>query len=185
MSRRALRTNAVVGLVLAVVSNLFLATAFVGNGGYAALGGGADFINALLIPASAGAILLGPAAAVLAAIVLTGPNPTRRLYRWLIPILIAVAAIFAWFEIGGGIVSSQVSDMMDTPPDPSVYYTPVIAFVLYLIAATLYGFAGQAQGVKVGARTGLLVLLLLAVIPIVNIVGLIGFLVTSITRKPA
>ena len=55
---------------------------------------------------------------------------------------------------------------------------------MYLVAATLYGFAGTGQGVAVGARTGLLVVLLLAVLPFANVIGMILFLITAFTRTP-
>ena len=59
----------------------------------------------------------------------------------------------------------------------------IAGFVAYLVGATAYGFAGQRQGVKVGARTALVVLLLLAVIPILDVVGLLGILITAIVRR--
>jgi hypothetical protein len=59
----------------------------------------------------------------------------------------------------------------------------IVGFVAYLIGATAYGFAGQAQGVAVGARTAVLVPLLLAVVPLANVVGTLGILIVSVLRK--
>ena len=122
MSRRALVTFAIVGLVIAIVAC-------------------ALYVRA---PGTFAAGCL--ASSLLAVIVLFGPRPTR--WFWIIPILL-------------------------------------LTFVLYLIAATLYGFAGQAQGVKVGERTGLLVLLLMSCIPGLNILGAIGFLIVAPRRTSA
>ncbi len=56
-------------------------------------------------------------------------------------------------------------------------------FVAYLVGATAFGFAAQAQGVKVGARTALLLLVLLTIVPLVDVVGLLGILITAIVRR--
>ena len=61
----------------------------------------------------------------------------------------------------------------------------LIGIVAYLLAATVYGFAGTRQGVGVGARVGLLLLLLLAVLPVLNVLGLIGLTITAFTRTTA
>jgi len=134
---------------------------------------------------------VGALAALLAAVALFGPRPTR--WFWVVPVAILPFLAAAFFNLAFAdwniLHPFPLPYVPDTsfplPPTGEITVSLIGGFVLYLIAATLYGFAGQAQGVKVGARTGLLVLLLLAVIPIVNILGLIGFLVTSITRKPA
>jgi hypothetical protein len=88
--------------------------------------------------------------------------------------------------IGWSLVALGVNDLILGPSSPLTTPTQIIAaivaFAPYLVAATLYGFAGHAQGVKVGERTGLLVLLMLSVIPVLNILGLIGFLITAFRR---
>jgi hypothetical protein len=178
MSRRALRTNAVVGLVLALTSSLFLLLAIrtFGDLRFSFIGVGTSI-----------------ASAVIAAIVLLGPAPTRRWFRISIPMLTGLSTIGAWYVIAG-LIGPQTEMLIcsldpahpgvcEPPPfDPTTLIVPIATFVLYLIAATLYGFAGQKQGVKVGARTGLLVLLLLSIIPFANILGLIGFLITAVKR---
>lgn len=60
----------------------------------------------------------------------------------------------------------------------------VTGLVLYLAAATLYGFAGARLGVPLAGRIGLLVLLLLAVIPGLNVVGTLGFGILAFIRRP-
>ncbi|MBK4346918.1 hypothetical protein [Lacisediminihabitans changchengi] len=59
----------------------------------------------------------------------------------------------------------------------------LLAAVLYLAAATLFGFAATKQGVTVGVRTGLLVLLLFAIIPWLNLVAMAAILFTSFRRS--
>ena len=61
----------------------------------------------------------------------------------------------------------------------------VMGFIIYLLAATVYGFAGTRQGVPIGSRVGLLLLLLLAVIPVLNVLGLIGTTITAFVRRSA
>jgi hypothetical protein len=60
----------------------------------------------------------------------------------------------------------------------------IAGVVLYLAAATVYGFAGTRLGVPLLTRIGLLVLLLLAVFPGLNIVGMLGFAILSFLRRP-
>ena len=181
MRRRTLVVLALIGLAFVVASDvLIVITTRTG-----------DFAS------GASAVLLSLPASVLAAIVLLGGAPTRWWFRATIPTLAVLAAIGAWISLAdlifvpmtanevcslGGAAAEACGSLQF---DPRVVIIPTVAFVLYLIAATLYGFAGQAQGVKVGARTGLLVLLLLSVIPLANILGLVGFLIVAIRRKPA
>jgi hypothetical protein len=134
---------------------------------------------------------VGALAALLAAVALFGPRPTR--WFWVVPVALLAFFAAAFFNLAFAdwnilhpFPLPYVPDSsLPLPPTAEITVSLIAGFVLYLVAATLYGFAGQAQGVKVGARTGLLVLLLLGVIPIVNILGLVGFLITSLTRKPA
>ena len=181
MSRRAILIMAIIGLVLAVASGALF---FVGIRTYDAL-----------LPSFA-AVALSIAAAVFAGIVILGPIPTRRWFRVAIPLLSGLAAMEACYFLALtlGPKNDELVCYLDSA-NPGVCgpapfdWTPVIlgivAFVLYLIAATLYGFAGQAQGVKVGARTGLLVLLLMSCIPGLNILGAIGFLIVAPRRTSA
>jgi hypothetical protein len=62
--------------------------------------------------------------------------------------------------------------------------TAIAGGVLYLAAATVYGFAGTRLGVPMLVRIGLLVLLLFAVFPGLNVVGMLGFAILSFVRRP-
>ena len=136
--------------------------------------------------------LYGAVAGTLAAVVLFGRRPTR--WFWFLPVvvlsgvtaLLTDAVLNAWLFVHQASFNTEGELVAVTggPSATDILVLCIVAAVLYLVAATLYGFAGQAQGVKVGARTGLLVLLLLSVVPLANIVGVIGFLVTAIRRRP-
>ena len=132
-------------------------------------------------------------AALLAGLAIFGPRPPR--WYWVAPmlLLIGVASTFFagafgiwWFIVPylGPPTPGRLTAVIDfgSGADQAALVLSGLAFVLYLAAATLYGFAGKKQGVKVGARTGLLVLLLLSIIPFANILGLIGFLIVTIRR---
>ena len=124
----------------------------------------AELVTTLIAPISA---VLGVAVAVCAALGILGSGVVIRPGLG-VPILagLAAAAIrVVWFIAGDA-------------PGPWL----LAAALLYLAAATLYGFAGSKQGVTVGVRTGLLVLLLFAVIPWLNVVALAGILLTSFRR---
>jgi len=196
VSERRARATAVAGLVLAVLSNAALVAAYYGNGDPAGIGGTAfDVLNGLLIFNSIACLGFGIATGVLAGRSILGPLPTRQLFVVAIALLSGLSAAVAWLIISDVIVTSQVSTLelkcyivdgtcQSPPPDFTWLFGPVCAFVLYLIAATSYGFVGQSQGVKVGARTGLLVLLLLAMVPFANILGAAVLLVVAYRRKP-
>jgi hypothetical protein len=132
---------------------------------FAVVSTGALYLGWFLAPVSA---VLGVAAAVCAAAGILG-RASRRPLGLLVLVLSGIAFAFAFLAALHG--SLWVLFL-------------IIAAVAYLAGATVYGFAGQAQGVRVGARTGLLVLLLLAVIPLLNMLGLIGVLIAAIARRP-
>jgi len=124
----------------------------------------AEVVTTLIAPLSA---VLGVAVAVCAALGILGSGVAIPPGIW-VPILAAVSAGFvrvAWFIAG---------------EDPGLWL--LAAAVVYLAAATVYGFAGSKQGVTVGVRTGLLVLLLFAVIPWLNVVAMAGILLSSFRR---
>ena len=115
--------------------------------------------------------ILGVAAAVLAAVGLLGTGAVTP--AGLVTVVFSGLA-FAGFEVA----------FLTLVTNSTAFWIGLIAgFVAYLVGATAYGFAGQRQGVKVGARTALVVLLLLAVIPILDVVGLLGILITAIVRR--
>ncbi len=193
MSRRKLIAASVVGLVLAVISNLALGLAYLGNSGSDIVGDAFGFLNNLLLGSLVVTLATGVASAVIAARSLLGQKPVRTAFRATIPILSGVSAAISWCIIGGAVFTAGVSDLVlrcqyvngvceAPPPDLTWLFILGGAFVIYLIAATLYGFAGTAQGVPVGVRTGLLVLLLLSLIPVANILGLTGFVIAAFKR---
>jgi hypothetical protein len=120
--------------------------------------------------------VLGVAAAVLAAVGLLGPASVTRTG---ITTLVFSGLAFAGSALGFLALRFGGGTFAGLP----WWGWAIIAFVLYLGGATAYGFAGQAQGVAVGARTALLVLLLLGVVPFANVPGLLGILITAIARK--
>jgi len=124
----------------------------------------AEVATTLMAPLSA---VLGVAVAVCAALGVLGTGVAIRPGVW-VPILAGLAAgavRVAWFIAGEN-------------PGPWL----LVGAVLYLAAATVYGFAGSKQGVTVGVRTGLLVLLLFAEIPWLDVVAMAGILLTSFRR---
>ncbi|MCU1415794.1 MAG: hypothetical protein JWN80_3134 [Microbacteriaceae bacterium] len=128
-------------------------------------------VTPLVGPFEALAAVLGVAAAVLAAVGLLGTGAVTP--TGLVTVVFSGVA-FAGLEVA----------FLNLVTNSTAFWIALVAgFVAYLIGATAYGFAGQRQGVKVGGRIALLVLLLLAVIPIADVLGLLGILVTAIVRR--
>jgi hypothetical protein len=134
------------------------------------------------------------AGAVFAALAILGTVPVRRFYAPLIALFTALAAAASLWLTSTAIhpVDDLVArfclpshpDCNPNPPDYS-WVVGVGALLLYLVAATLYGFAGRTQGTPVGMRALKLVLLLLSIIPVLNVLGLAGFVVTAVRRGSA
>ena len=114
------------------------------------------------------AVILAVAASLLAAVGILGSGARS--------IVGACAVLFTGLS-GGAFAAALPVGLLLLP-----WWVWLAGFALYLIAATFYGFAGDAQGVEVGARVGLLLLLLLAVLPLVQVLGLAGILVTAVRR---
>jgi hypothetical protein len=130
-------------------------------------------------------LLLYLIAAAIAGRAILGGVRTHRYFRLVVPLLSAIsAAAFAtatsdWFigrnsHLGGPRILTS-----------GFWIAVVVGAAAYLIAATAYGFAGTRQGVRVGSRIGLLLVLLLAVLPYLDVLGLIGFVLIAALRKPA
>jgi hypothetical protein len=132
-------------------------------------------------------LVFGMIAAAIAGRALLGRSLTTRVARLAVPLLAAIAfALFSSAE-SSLLLSSHLLDTLGSGGEQvsgSFLVAVVIGAVAYLAAATLYGFAGSAQGVPVWSRVGLLLVLLLAVIPVLNVLGLIGFVVSALVRKP-
>ena len=132
------------------------------------------------------AAILGLLTAAIAGRIILGAKSVHRYYRAGVPILAAIAGIAAESAYSNWLISQDV--LFGHPPTtlrPAVIVAIVIAAVAYLLAATVYGFAGTSQGVKVESRVRLLLLLLLAVVPIANILGLVGLVIVGFLRKQA
>jgi hypothetical protein len=131
-------------------------------------------------------VVLTVAASGIAGRVILGTASVHRYYRLGVPILAAIAGVAFESAVTNWLIAEQVQfGPAPTTLAPAVVVALIIGAILYLAAATAYGFASSAQGVPVGSRVGLLVLLFLAVLPGLNVLGLIGFVVTAFVRKPA
>jgi hypothetical protein len=130
-------------------------------------------------------LLLCLVAAAIAGRVILGSVRVHRYFRLAVPLFSAIAAVALttatsdWFigrnsHLGGPRILTS-----------GFWIAVVIGAVAYLIAATAYGFAGTRQGVRAGARIGLLVVLLLAVVPYLDVLGLVGFVLIAAVRRPA
>lgn len=182
MSRIGILVSTFVGLVLAVVEAVLLPRTISIDPGLTALG--------LLVG------ILGALAAGVAGRVILGTRRVHNYYKLSLPVLSAVAGfalasaitgyliahdLFSNFAIGHHIVSG--SGQASTPS--SVIVAGIVGIVLYLSAAVVYGFAGTKQGVPLGARIGLLVVLLGSVLPYLNIIAFGFWIVVSVLRDRA
>lgn len=134
-----------------------------------------------------GLLVFGMIAAASAGRALLGRGVTTRVARLAVPLLAAISYALFSSAASSLLLSSHLLDALGKGSEPvssSFVVAVIIGGVAYLAAATLYGFAGIAQGVPVCSRVGLLLVLLLAVIPVLNVLGLAGFLVTALVRKP-
>jgi hypothetical protein len=132
------------------------------------------------------AVLLAVLSAGIAGRVILGTRSVHRYFRAGVPILSAISAL-AWESgVSNWLIANDVfAGAASRTFRPAVITALIIGAVVYLLAATVYGFAGTAQGVSVGNRVGLLLLLLLAVLPGLNILGSVGFVLTAFLRAPA
>lgn len=132
------------------------------------------------------AAILGLLAAAIAGRIILGTQPVHRYFRAGVPLLAAIAGFAAESAFSNWLISQDV--LFGPPPTslrPAVIVAIVIAAVAYLVGATIYGFAGTSQGVRVESRVQLLLLLLLAVVPVANILGLIGLVIVGFLRRSA
>jgi len=112
----------------------------------------------------------------------------RRPFRYLtlgIVVFSAFAAGFMTTAVTNYLVRhAVVIGSVALAPSKSEVTDAIVAGVLYLIAATLYGFAGTKLGVGIVGRIGLLLLLLLALIPGASVIGTLGFALLAFVRRP-
>ena len=103
----------------------------------------------------------------------------RRPFRYL------TLGIVVFSAIGAGFFTTVVTSfLLSGTAVGTTIASAVTGGILYLAAATLYGFAGTKLGVSLPGRIGLLLLLLLAVIPGMNVVGMLGFALLAFVRRP-
>jgi hypothetical protein len=168
MTKRGLIIASIVGLVAAVVSVLLLnrAAAF-------------EIIDLVYIG-------LDIVAAAIAGRVILGRPRVHRYFALGMVVLSGIAAALLTAAGSNYLIHTAIAiGRIDYKPTGNTIVEGIAGIVVYLIAATVYGFAGTRQGVKVGGRVGLLLLLLLAVIPALNVLGLIGVTITAFVRGAA
>jgi hypothetical protein len=156
-----------------------------GTIGLAAAVGSALLLVQAAISPSLGLVVLGLniVAAGIAARVVLG---TVRVHRYLVlgvGVLSAVDAAILTSATTSYLVNWGITG--DPAPTGLVIVTAAIGVVVFLLAATVYVFAARRQGIAVGGRIGLLLLLLLAVIPAANVLGLLSLTITALVRRPA
>jgi hypothetical protein len=125
-------------------------------------------------------------AAAIAGRVILGQPRVHRYFALGMVVLSGIAAALLTAASSNYLIHlATVFGRIDYKPTENTIVEGVAGIVVYLLAATVYGFAGKRQGVKVGGRIGLLLLLLLAVIPVLNVLGLIGVTITAFVRGAA
>jgi hypothetical protein len=168
MTKRGLIVASIIGLVAAVVSLLLLNRAAV-----------SQTIDLLVIG-------LDIIAAAIAGRVILGRPRVHRYFALGMVVLSGIAAALLTAAGSNYLIHTAILfGRVDYKPTGATILEGILGIVVYLIAATVYGFAGNRQGVKVGSRVGLLLLLLLAVVPALNVLGLIGITITAFVRGVA
>jgi hypothetical protein len=171
MTRRGILIAGAIGLAFAIAQGAFLPATITLTSGTNPLG--------LLVA------LFAVLCAAIAGRVILGVRPAHRYFRAGVPLLAAVAALAFESAVSTWLISHIGLPGPATVAVPTfVWIALIVGAVAYLAGATVYGFAGTRQGVGVGARIGLLLLLLLAVLPYLNVLGSIGLLIASALRSP-
>jgi hypothetical protein len=167
MKKRTLIIASFLGLALAVVAAVLIKTTLLTDA------------NDTVV------LLLEVLAAGIAGRVILGRRRPFRFFTLGIVVFSAVAAglltsAFTTYLISQAVSFGKASGVIDG----GTLVIAIVGGVLYLAAATVYGFAGARLGVPLFTRIGLLLLLLLSVIPWVNVVGMLGFAILSFVRRP-
>jgi hypothetical protein len=166
MTKRGLIVASSIGLAATVVSALLLSRAAASQ------------------PIDLIVLVLDIIAAGVAGRVILGPVRVHRYFSLGLVVLSAIAATILTSAATNYLIGLNVRfGRPNYAPTGTAVATAIIGFVVYLVAATVYGFAGTRQGVRVGSRVGLLLLLLLAVLPVLNVLGLIGVTVSAFVRR--
>jgi hypothetical protein len=158
MTKRGLIIASFLGLALAAVATVLLRTAVL-------TASNDSIILALDVVTAgiAGRVILG----------------RRRPFRYLTLGIVVFSAIAAGF-----FTTTVTTFLLSGTAIGATTASAVTGGILYLVAATLYGFAGAKLGVWLPGRIGLLLLLLLAVIPGLSVVGMLGFAILAFVRRP-
>jgi hypothetical protein len=165
MTKRGLIVASAIGLTAAVVSTLLLTR------------------TAQFQPIDLVVLGLDIVAAGIAGRVILGRVQVHRYFSLGTAVLSAAAALILTSATTNYLIHLDVAfGRVNYSPTTTIVVTAIIGLVVYLIAAVVYGFAGSRQGIPVGSRIGLLLLLLLAVIPALNVLGLIGLTISAIVR---
>jgi hypothetical protein len=168
MTKRGLIVASFIGLAAAIVSAALLTRAAASQ------------------PIDLTVLVLDILAAGIAGRVVLGPVRVHRYFSLGLVVLPAAAATILTSATTNYLIGLDISfGRANYAPTGTATATAIIGFVVYLVAATVYGFAGTRQGVGVGSRIGLLLLLLLAVLPALNVLGLVGIAITAFVRRAA
>ena len=166
MTQRGLIVASIIGLAAAVAAALLL--------NRAALVQSIDLV----------VLALGILAAGIAGRVVLGPVRVHRYSALGVVLLSAIAAAILTSATTNYLINQAVSfGRPNVVPTGTVTTTAVIGLAVYVLAATVYGFAARRQGVRAGKRIGLLLLLLLAVFPVLDVLGLLGLAVSAFVRR--
>ena len=169
MTRRAIIIASFIGLASAIVETVLIP--------------GTLHINDTTLLSISVAVLTVVAAAIAGRTIL-GTRSVHRYFRLGVPLLSAISGLAFESAVSNWLIARQVSfGPSPTTPSTVVVLALVIGALAYLGAATAYGFAGTKQGITIGARVGLLLLLLLAVLPGLDVLGLAGFVATAFARR--
>jgi hypothetical protein len=169
MTRRGLIIAGFIGLLFAIAETLLAPVT----------------LNSTSQPFSLGVGVLGLLAAGLAGRALLGDRTVHRYFTAGVTLLAAISGFVFESAYSNWLISQDVE--FGHPPTTlrsAVVIAIVIGAVVYLLAATVYGFAATRQGVGVRSRIALLLLLLLSVVPVLNILGLLGVVITAFRRRP-
>jgi hypothetical protein len=165
MTKRSLIIASIIGFVAAVVSALLISKAAANQS-----------IDLLVLG-------LDVLAAGIAGRIILGGVRVHRYFSLGTVLFSAAAALILTTAVSNYLIHIDVSfGHAEYAPTSGILIQAMVGFIVYLVAATIYGFAGTRQGVPVGTRVGLLLLLLLAVIPVLNVLGLIGFTIAAFVR---
>jgi hypothetical protein len=169
MTQRALLVTGIIALAFAVAAALLV--------NYSPFDVAIDFI----------ALALDAVAAGIAGRLILGGARVHRYYTLGVVLLSAIAAAILTSATTSYLISQvrlfgALSGNVSPTPSSTVITTGIIGLVVYVAAATVYGFAGTRQGMGIGSRIGLLLLLLAAVVPFANVLGLLGLTITALVR---